>query len=87
MKICRYTTSEEVYGYMDDKDGSIHIRSDMHGADYLETFIHEFIHWLIWKILHKRFHKFFHCWFDMFDGFINTFDFRIVKNYYKEYYR
>jgi len=87
MRVQLFRKSKEninVYGYLDEE--TIYIREDMKGIDYIETFIHEFIHWIIYKIIPTKLQRFFNCWFDMLDGFINSFNFNLVKSYYREYY-
>ena len=85
MKVNRFDTNEEVYGYLDTRDGSIYIRSDMKGFEYLETFVHEFIHWLIWRLLPKRFHNLFHMLFDVTDSILYGWNIKVAKEYWREY--
>lgn len=79
--------TEDCFGYVDTKTHNIFIRNDLKKVDYMETLFHEFIHWIIIKLCRiKDARKFLHCSYDVIDILLGTFNFKLVRIYFKYYY-
>lgn len=90
MKILRFEKKEvnsyNTYGYFNPEDNNIYIRNDFNGYDYFEILIHEIGHFIIHNIVPINWLKYkIHMVYDMFDSLILTWDFNLVRNYYRFY--
>ena len=86
MKIYRYKTKEEVYGFVEPADLSIWIRADLRGYHYYDTLWHEVIHyWILKYVPTTRFKNLCNMVFDITHGILSTLDLKVAKNYWREY--